>query len=191
MQVGNALFDDFRDHLGRFQFMWASGLISDQTFKKLNLFCDFQLYRQPSEMCDKILEIADNEIGDIDLYSIFTPPSGANFSMLNPLMRRQNVSIQDGGHLRRQYDPCTEQHSTIYFNVPEVQRALHVYNRDSSSKWAGCSDEVNSNWKDSPHSVLDIYRELIPSGIRIWAFRIIYLLISDGFAFLHKSGPGN
>ena len=34
-----------------------------------------------------------------------------------------------------------------------------------------CSDLVNLNWKDSPTSVLDIYRGLIDSGLRIWIFR--------------------
>ncbi|RZC53949.1 hypothetical protein C5167_012818 [Papaver somniferum] len=29
--VGNALTDDYNDHLGVFQFMWSAGLISDQT----------------------------------------------------------------------------------------------------------------------------------------------------------------
>jgi hypothetical protein len=24
------------------------------------------------------------------------------------------------------YDPCTESHSTVYYNRPEVQRALHA-----------------------------------------------------------------
>ncbi|MCH81679.1 serine carboxypeptidase II-2, partial [Trifolium medium] len=72
--VGNALTDDFNDQLGIFQFMWATGMISDQTFKLLNLLCDFQSVEHPSQSCEKILEIADNELGNIDPYSIFTPP---------------------------------------------------------------------------------------------------------------------
>lgn len=34
-----------------------------------------------------------------------------------------------------------------------------------------CSETVNENWLDSPSSVLDIYREFLHSGIRIWIFR--------------------
>ncbi|KAJ4792648.1 Carboxypeptidase [Rhynchospora pubera] len=33
--VGNALTDDYHDHYGVFQFMWATGMISDQTFRLL------------------------------------------------------------------------------------------------------------------------------------------------------------
>ncbi|GAU33286.1 hypothetical protein TSUD_279600 [Trifolium subterraneum] len=72
--VGNALTDDFNDQLGIFQFMWSSGMISDQTFKLLNLLCDFESVEHPSESCDKMWDIAYNELGNIDPYSIFTPP---------------------------------------------------------------------------------------------------------------------
>ncbi|KAK3012484.1 hypothetical protein RJ639_007935 [Escallonia herrerae] len=130
--VGNALTDDYHDHFGLFQFMWSAGMISDQTYKQLNLFCDFQSFVHTSERCDKILDKV--------------------------------------GHISQKYDPCTEQHSTVYFNLPEVQKALHVHQRSRSLKWETCSDEVNTNWKDSPRSMLNVYHELIHSGLRIWIF---------------------
>lgn len=40
-----------------------------------------------------------------------------------------------------------------------------------------CSEEVSSGWKDSPNTVLDVYRELIKSGLRIWVFRYALILI--------------
>lgn len=39
-----------------------------------------------------------------------------------------------------------------------------------------CSEEVSSGWKDSPKTVLDVYRELIQSGLRIWVFRCALIL---------------
>ncbi|KAI3446715.1 hypothetical protein Pfo_003380 [Paulownia fortunei] len=164
--VGNALTDDFHDHLGVFQFMWSVGMISDQTFKQLNILCDFQSFIHTSEYCEKVLEIADEEIGDIDMYSIYTPPCTANFSRLNHLWRRKSKV----GLLRRDYDPCTEQHSIVYFNLPEVQDALHVHSKNSPLKWETCSDMVNENWKDSPRSILNVYHELLHLGLRIWIF---------------------
>ncbi|KAL0337758.1 UNVERIFIED_CONTAM: Serine carboxypeptidase II-2 [Sesamum calycinum] len=164
--VGNALTDDFHDHLGVFQFLWSVGMISDQTFKQLNILCDFQSFIHASERCEKALGIADEEVGDIDMYSIFTPPCTANFSRLShPWKRNRKVGL-----LRRAYDPCTERHSTVYFNLPEVQTAIHVHSKNSPLKWETCSDAVNENWKDSPRSVLNVYRELLHSGIRIWIF---------------------
>jgi hypothetical protein len=36
-----------------------------------------------------------------------------------------------------------------------------------------CSEVVNGNWKDSPRTVLDVYHELIDSGLRVWMFRFL------------------
>ncbi|CAA0835961.1 Serine carboxypeptidase-like 29 [Striga hermonthica] len=132
--VGNALTDDFHDHLGLFQFMWSVGMISDQTFKKLNILCDFGSFIHVPDKCEKAMEIADEEIGDIDMYSIFTPTCTANFSSLNhPWRKKSKVGL-----LRRVYDPCTEQHSKVYFNLPEVQEALHARSKNSPLKWETC-----------------------------------------------------
>ncbi|OIW18638.1 hypothetical protein TanjilG_13390 [Lupinus angustifolius] len=166
--VGNALTDDVHDHLGVAEFMWSSGLISDQTYKLLNLSCGNQSFVHASDACAQIQGIAYTEIGNIDPYSIFTPPCSANHSQSNQLLRRKLSSRI--GKFSEEYDPCTESHSTVYFNLPEVQKALHVDPAHKPAKWEPCSDEVHSNWKDSPKTVLDIYRELIPSGLRIWVF---------------------
>ncbi|KAK2421954.1 serine carboxypeptidase [Trifolium repens] len=133
--VGNAVTDDFNDQLGIFQFMWSSGMISDQTFKLFNLLCDFQSIEHPSKSCEKILEIADNELGNIDPYSVFTPPS----------------------------------HGSANQRVKRTHSVGRLRNH-KPAKWETCSDVVGINWKDSPRTVLDIYRELIPTGLRIWIF---------------------
>ncbi|GMH13780.1 hypothetical protein Nepgr_015621 [Nepenthes gracilis] len=163
--VGNALTDDYHDHLGLFQFMWSAGLISDKTYKLLNDYCDSESFVHPSSQCDQILDVASNELGNIDPYSIYTPPCTANFTVSSKLLKRLMI-----GHLNEEYDPCTEKHSVTYFNHPEVQKALHVNPQFAPHKWETCSDVVNSNWLDSPRSVLDIYRELLPTGLRIWMF---------------------
>lgn len=162
--VGNALFDDHYDHVGVFEFLWSTGLISDQTFKQLNQVCANQSFVHPSESCDEILEMVDKEIGNIDPYSIFTPPcSDLSSNRLRSRMHRI-------GRVGERYDPCTEKHAVAYFNLPEVQQALHVDPKYAPSKWDTCSEFVNLNWKDSAGSVLDLYRELIQAGLRIWVF---------------------
>uniref|UniRef100_A0A803M8Z4 Uncharacterized protein n=1 Tax=Chenopodium quinoa TaxID=63459 RepID=A0A803M8Z4_CHEQI len=162
--VGNALTDDFYDHLGVFQFMWSSGLISDETYKLLNVFCDFESFVHSSDKCNKILDVANNELGNIDPYSIYTPSCTANSSLPNKLLKRLI------GHTNEAYDPCSEKHSVVYFNNPEVQQALHVNPKFAPKKWETCSEMINTNWKDSSSSVRDIYHELINAGLRIWIF---------------------
>ncbi|KAG9132081.1 hypothetical protein Leryth_025552 [Lithospermum erythrorhizon] len=118
-----------------------------------------------SESCYEILDLADKEMGNIDPYSIFTPTCTASFSLLNRLRKKPRV-----GTMRGSYDPCTEQHSVVYFNLPEVKSALHVPKSKALLEWDTCSDKINMNWKDCPSSVLDVYQELISSGLRIWVF---------------------
>nr|XP_043618826.1 serine carboxypeptidase II-2-like [Erigeron canadensis] len=163
--VGNALTDDYSDHVGLFQFLWASGIISDQTYKKANELCDKESFIHPSRECDQITDIVYQEMGNIDPYSIFTPTCSANGVTKRFLRRWHNV-----GHIGQSYDPCTEQHSIVYFNSPEVQNALHVYHTNTSRAWETCSGVVGAYWQDSPISVLDVYQELISAGIRIWMF---------------------
>ncbi|KAL5787610.1 hypothetical protein ACOSP7_004559 [Xanthoceras sorbifolium] len=86
--VGN---DDYHDHLGLFQFMWSAGLVSDDTYKLLNVLCDSQSFIHTSSSCDKILDIASEELGSIDPYSIYTPPCTANISQSNQLLKRTRV----------------------------------------------------------------------------------------------------
>lgn len=94
LQVGNALTDDYHDHYGVFQFIWAAGMISDQTFRLLNLFCDFQSFVHASSECENILDVASQEMGNIDPYSIFTPSCPANATMSrNKLFKRLHVSL--------------------------------------------------------------------------------------------------
>ncbi|KAK1420930.1 hypothetical protein QVD17_22902 [Tagetes erecta] len=162
--VGNALTNDYSDHVGVFQFMWDVGMISDQTYKKSKV-CDTESFGRPSHECVQITEIAYQEMGDIDPYSIFTPPCTAN--RVTKRLQRRWHRVR---HIGQSYDPCTQQHSTIYFNLPEVKNALHAYHSNTSTTWETCSDVVEMSWKDSPVSVLDVYQELISSGLRIWMF---------------------
>jgi len=147
--------------------MWTTGLISDQTYKLLNIFFDFESFVHPSPQCDKTLDIASTEAGNIDSYSIFTPTCHSSFaSTRNKVVKR----LRSVGKMGEKYDPCTEQHSIVYFNLAEVQKALHVNPVIGKSKWETCSGVINNNWRDSERSVLHIYHELIQYGLRIWMF---------------------
>ncbi|CAN6919088.1 unnamed protein product [Brassica oleracea] len=169
--VGNGLMDDIQDRLGLFQYMWSLGFISDQTYTLLKLKCGSEPFMIPfiyaSEACKKVLKIADKEMGNIDRYSVFTPACVTNSSQSSMLLNKKRPFVSD---LSRVYDPCTKKHSKVYFNLPKVQKALHVPPQVAPSKWDTCSKVVGEHWKDSPSSVLDIYHELIAAGLRIWVF---------------------
>ncbi|CAI0394705.1 unnamed protein product [Linum tenue] len=150
-----------------------------------------------SHACNRYLDIADQEVGHIDPYSAFTPPCTPNISQSNQLLKRRRVST----HIA-----LTEKHSTAYFNLREVQEALHVPAELAPSKWEtckcfSCSNLINEHWKDSPSSVLDVYKELIQAGLRIWMFRYFKILFCqfvggwtqeyNGLTFVAVRGAGH
>lgn len=163
--VGNAVTDDYNDYVGTFEYWWTHGLISDSTYKILQVTCDFDSSTHPSSACDEAFDLADKEMGNIDAYSIYTPPCNSSSSLRHRLRGRHH-------HLwtSRAYDPCTESYSKIYFNHPEVQKALHANVTGISYSWKTCSDIVGEYWADSPLSMLPIYQELIAADLRIWVF---------------------
>ncbi|KAL0334100.1 UNVERIFIED_CONTAM: Serine carboxypeptidase 24, partial [Sesamum angustifolium] len=68
------------------------------------------------------------------------------------------------------YDPCTENYAEIYYNRPDVQKALHANSTGIPYKWTACSDVLLRNWKDSEASMLPTYKKLMAGGLRIWVF---------------------
>ncbi|KAK8991191.1 hypothetical protein V6N11_062213 [Hibiscus sabdariffa] len=164
--VGNALTDDYHHYLGLFQFLWSAGLISDETYKLSNVLCDYKSLVHSPDSCIEVLGVAVEEMGNIDTYSIYTPPCSANASQAKWLLKRRLMV----GQLGEKYDPCTAKHTEAYFNLPEVQKSLHVLPGAAPFKWETCSETVNRYWKDSPRTVLDVYEELIHEGLRIWIF---------------------
>ncbi|KAK1312530.1 Serine carboxypeptidase-like 27 [Acorus calamus] len=161
--VGNAVTDDLHDYVGTFEYWWTHGLISDSTYHKLRIECDLQSSTHPSDMCIKILDDANVEQGNIDPYSIYSRPCNDTSSL------RRNLR----GHypwMSRAYDPCTESYSEVYYNRPEVQKALHANVTGIRYPWTTCSNVVANYWTDSPRSMLPIYQELIAAGLRIWIF---------------------
>lgn len=74
LQVGNAVTDDYYDYVGTFEFWWNHGLISDTTYQNLKQACYSTSSINPTYDCVTALELASSEQGNIDPYSIYTPP---------------------------------------------------------------------------------------------------------------------
>ncbi|XP_061347069.1 serine carboxypeptidase-like 27 isoform X3 [Gastrolobium bilobum] len=155
VMVGNAVTDDYHDYVGTFEYWWTHGLVSDSTYRMLRIACDFGSSQHPSVQCMQALKVAVVEQGNIDPYSIYTQPCKSTASLRRGL---------------RAYDPCTERYSDLYFNRPEVQKALHANVTGISYPWKTCSDIVGNYWTDSPLSMLPIYRELINASLQIWLY---------------------
>ncbi|KAG5564593.1 hypothetical protein RHGRI_000697 [Rhododendron griersonianum] len=72
-----------------------SGMISNESYKQLNLLCDSQTFIHPSGQFDKALDMASEEPGEIDPYSILTPLCTATSSSSSQQKKRWLVSAQE------------------------------------------------------------------------------------------------
>ncbi|KAL6551608.1 Serine carboxypeptidase-like 25 [Orobanche gracilis] len=174
--VGNAVTDNYYDNLGTVNFWWSHAMISDKTYKQLMSTCDFQRHLLSND-CESVYYYAmDQEFGNIDQYNIYAPPcnnSDGSTSTYGPTRHDMRLPHQPHSVFRRLsgYDPCTEKYAEIYYNRPDVQKALHANTSGRIPyKWTACSETLNRNWNDTDSSILPIYRELIAAGLRIWVF---------------------
>ncbi|XP_020523838.1 serine carboxypeptidase-like 25 isoform X3 [Amborella trichopoda] len=174
IMVGNAVTDNYYDNLGTVTYWWSHAMISDKTYKNILKSCDFHL-ENLTGACDRWFTYATSrEFGNIDQYNIYAPPCNSSDgatttrrTLSSPLRFKTSVI---GGYRGGGYDPCTEKYAEIYYNRPDVQKALHANTTNISYKWTACNEILNRNWKDSANSILPIYKEMIAAGLRVWVF---------------------
>ncbi|KAF5179146.1 Serine carboxypeptidase-like [Thalictrum thalictroides] len=170
IMVGNAVTDNYYDNLGTVTYWWSHAMISDKTYKQLLNKCDFRQQKN-SDVCESLYSYAmDQEFGNIDQYNIYAPPCNNSDGSKNS---RQALHLPHRPTMIRRYsgyDPCTEKYAEIYYNRPDVQKALHANKTKIPYKWTACSETLNRHWNDTAISVLPIYKEMIASGLRIWVF---------------------
>lgn len=129
--------DNYYDGIGTVTYWWSHCMISDATYKAFLKSCNFSADKV-SEDCNNIYRYASNhEFGAIDQYSIYTPkclhkPNTSTHTVpgrfQNTLLRRRPSG----------YDPCTENYAEKYYNLAEVQRALHANVTALPYRWTAC-----------------------------------------------------
>ncbi|XP_020578268.1 serine carboxypeptidase-like 27 [Phalaenopsis equestris] len=163
--VGNAVTDDYNDFIGTFEYWWNHGLISDESYHLLKTSCAHESSLFSSKECFYLQAEVFDVMGNIDPYSIYAPT--CNDSDSTP--RHKHVIRSRFPWVYRAFDPCGENYAMVYYNLPEVQKALHANITGLNYTWDLCS-EVLQNWTDSPKSMLPIYKELLAAGLKIWVF---------------------
>lgn len=168
LMVGNGVMDGYYDSVGQIEYWWDHALISDNSYRNILKACDFHK-ENVSALCNRLVEDAFNiDFGDIDPYSIYTPVCKTN-TQSRRLAARRSKSNPSVRHVAG-YNPCSENYAEIYFNHPDVQKALHANTTGIPYNWTGCSNVLFNNWQDSAFSVLPVYKELISAGFKIWLF---------------------
>ncbi|VVB08843.1 unnamed protein product [Arabis nemorensis] len=171
--VGNPDMDKTQDRLGTIMYWWSHAMISDTSYNSILKNCNFTAEKFSRE-CGSAINDAAADFGNIDQYSIYTPmcipPQPTDQAKF--VQMKQTHALFLPRRILAEYDPCTVSYAEIYYNHPDVQRAMHANHTAIPYKWTACSEFVfqNWNWRDSDNSMLPIYKELIATGLRIWVF---------------------
>ncbi|KAG6550494.1 hypothetical protein Mapa_007968 [Marchantia paleacea] len=130
-------------------------MISDETYLGIKKHCKWndEYY---TDDCYNLLGYAQAyEIGNIDLYSLYTPKclNGSNSRVISRHKRRLKGSVlvnQIPNQFKEEpaYDPCSENYAEVYFNRPDVQKALHANTTGIDYRWTACRYNAISTY---PH----------------------------------------
>ncbi|KAL6844874.1 hypothetical protein ACP4OV_025533 [Aristida adscensionis] len=149
--VGNPYLDVYKNEKGSYEFLWNHGVISDEMWGYISRHCSFD--SSDGILCSRALNSVDP--GNIDSYNIYAPmciqaPNGTSYSS----------SYLPG------YDPCINDYIKVYFNKPEVQKAMHAR---INTCWSQCGG-INYNWDESPITMVPTLSFLIDAGLRVWLY---------------------
>ncbi|KAH0760132.1 hypothetical protein KY290_023625 [Solanum tuberosum] len=153
--IGNAYVDFEANMKGTTEYYWSHALISEELYNKIISTCNFSSPSSVSKKCNAYLDQIDEETGNIFIYNVYAPLCNNG----SP----SSTSVSD-------VDPCLPNYIQSYFNIPEVQKAMHANVTNLPYPWESCNNTLNLNWKDRPLSVLPLLHQLMKSELRIWLY---------------------
>ncbi|XP_050272311.1 serine carboxypeptidase 24-like isoform X2 [Quercus robur] len=165
--VGNPVFDNYYDKIGVITYYWTHSMISDRIYHDILNECNFKEVNQSSVCNGRQIYAEKYELGFVDQYSIYTTPCVTliNDTWAPPRLRNTLLHPRVSG-----YDPCTRNYAEKYYNLPEVQKAMHANVTGILHNWIAHSADIQNNWTDSEFSMLPTYKKLFAADLRIWVF---------------------
>ncbi|KAE8660935.1 Serine carboxypeptidase-like 34 [Hibiscus syriacus] len=171
LKIGNALMDDETDQRGMVDYAWDHAVIYDSVYNNIKLKRNFSHPNQ-SDDCKEVLEAYFDVYNIINMYSLYAPTcvsnSGTSKNRRSPTI--QGFTLQIFSKFRPEDYDCAWDDTEVYFNRPDVQKALHANVTNMSYPWTHCC-EIVSDWGDRPASMLPTLKKLIDGGIRAWIYR--------------------
>ncbi|KAH7570604.1 hypothetical protein ACOSQ2_019202 [Xanthoceras sorbifolium] len=158
--IGNALINDETDERGMYDFFASHALISDESNRKVQQYCDFSpnASAQSSKLCDEVMDAIEKNTYYLDIYNIYAPLC-SNTSLT---ARPKKASIMN-------FDPCSDYYVYAYLNRPDVQEAMHANVTKLDHDWEPCSDVIK-NWNDGSSTIIPLLEESMSNGLRVWIF---------------------
>ncbi|XP_023550690.1 serine carboxypeptidase-like 42 isoform X1 [Cucurbita pepo subsp. pepo] len=168
--LGNPLLNLDRDVPATYEFFWSHGMISDEVWFAINRDCDFDDYllttpHNVTKSCIQAIADANGIVSEyINTYDVLLDVCYPSIVQQELRLKKLATKISMG------VDVCMTQERRFYFNLPEVQKALHANRTNLPHQWFMCSDLVDYNYNDTNINMLPSLKRIIQNHIPIWIF---------------------
>ncbi|GAB2213210.1 hypothetical protein Droror1_Dr00021232 [Drosera rotundifolia] len=168
--IGNPLLRLGPDTQATYEYFWSHGMISDEVGLTIMSDCQFDDYtwdgnHNESKSCTDALNEANNIVGDyINNYDVILDVCYPDIVEQELRLRKSATKISIG------VDVCMTYERRFYFNLPEVQQALHANRTNLPYPWSMCSDVLNYSETDPDIDILPALKEIIQAGVPVWVF---------------------
>ncbi|OVA01521.1 Peptidase S10 [Macleaya cordata] len=170
LAIGNPLLHLDRDIPATYEFFWSHGMISDEIGLKIMSECNFDDYvlgspHNVSDSCNQAISKANEIVGNyIDNYDVILDVCYPSIVEQELRLRKMATKISVG------VDVCMSYERRLYFNLPEVQHALHANRTGLHYNWTMCSNILDYNDSDGNINILPILKRIIQHHIPVWIF---------------------
>ncbi|KAJ0973115.1 hypothetical protein J5N97_021074 [Dioscorea zingiberensis] len=168
--IGNPLLKLDMDTASTYEFLWLHGMISDELGLAIMHQCNFKdysfmdLYTLSKSCADVIIEADKNVDGYINGYDVILDvcyPSIVEQELrLRKLATKTSIGV----------DVCMTYEHRFYFNLPEVQHALHANRTNLPYSWMKCTDVLNYTNTDGNINILPLIKTIISHKIPVWIY---------------------
>nr|GME13281.1 serine carboxypeptidase-like 42 [Ipomoea batatas] len=169
--IGNPLLRLDRDVPSTYEYYWSHGMISDEVGLAIMQECEFEDYtfggitHNESQLCNDAISEANRIVGQyVDNYDVILDVCYPSIVEQELRLRKMATKISVG------VDVCMSYERRFYFNLPEVQKALHANRTKLPYGWSMCSSILHYNETDGNIDILPLLKRIIKSHIPVWIF---------------------
>ncbi|XP_052189698.1 serine carboxypeptidase-like 42 [Diospyros lotus] len=170
LAIGNPLLKLDRDIPATYEFFWSHGMISDEIGLAIMNDCDFEDYTFSSPhnvtgSCNDAIAKANLIVGEyINYYDVILDVCYPSIVEQELRLKKMATKISVG------VDVCMSYERRFYFNLPEVQKALHANRTNLPYGWSMCSEVLNYRNTDGDINILPLLKMIIQNNIPVWIF---------------------
>ncbi|KAK7320890.1 hypothetical protein VNO77_30805 [Canavalia gladiata] len=168
--IGNPLLRLARDAPATYEFFWSHGMISDEIGLAIMNDCDFDdyAYASPhnvSHSCNNAISEANIIVSEyINNYDVILDVCYPSLVEQELRLKKMATKISVG------VDVCMSLERRFYFNLPQVQKALHANRTNLPYSWSMCSRVLNYSDTDGNINILPILKRIVQNHIPVWIF---------------------